>query len=139
MNKEIKCCGLCPSCPCKRDCKPGCPCHQPIEEPEWEKEFENLVKSSDDTYNGGWHEEDTNEAFHHGMMTGFRISKDYIKNLLAEDRQRGIDKIWEMLIESLPSDAENLSTLLPDQALRLLKTFREKLHALEEVEKLLER
>ena len=36
-------------------------------------------------------------------------------------------EIWDTLIESLPSDAENLSTLTNDQAKKVLVAFMEKL------------
>lgn len=38
--------------------------------------------------------------------------------------------VFNTLIESLPEDAENLSTLTPDQALQLLKTFMSKIEKL---------
>lgn len=38
-----------------------------------------------------------------------------------------IDDIWHMLIMSLPPDAENLSTLTPNQALKVVESFMDKL------------
>lgn len=35
--------------------------------------FSEMRKSVDDTYNGGYHEKETNHAFHHGMMTVFNV------------------------------------------------------------------
>ena len=41
-----------------------------------------------------------------------------------------IEEIWELLIESLPNDAENLSTLIPTQGLEVVKNFMGKLRIL---------
>lgn len=44
------------------------------------------------------------------------------KRVREEERERQYD----LMMRSLPSDAENLSTLTPDQAYRLIKSFLEK-------------
>jgi len=38
-----------------------------------------------------------------------------------------VDDIWGMLILSLPEDAENLSTLTANQALKVLENFKKRL------------
>ena len=58
------------------------------------------------------------------------IFKDILDKALAQQKKELYDSIWDMLIMSLPSDAENLTTCqgIPDQCQRLLKEFLKKLN-----------
>src|SRR4030042_1160802 len=72
--------------------------------------------------------EEIEEAEKRGRGLGEWLGQRDLKNIeeiRKEARKEIIEEIWEMLIESLPSDAENLSTAseIKDQSQRVLKTF----------------
>jgi hypothetical protein len=49
--------------------------------------------------------------------------KSYQAGIEEGKKQEFTDKVWKLLMDCLPSDAENLSTLTPDQKIRLLNKF----------------
>jgi len=57
--------------------------------------------------------------------------KSFISQTIKQERQKIIDDIDDMLVSSLPKDAENLSLLTPDQAQKVVKGFLKKLQKIE--------
>jgi hypothetical protein len=46
-----------------------------------------------------------------------------VEDLLDEQKEEILEHQYDMMMKCLPSDAENLSTLTPDQAFRLMRCF----------------
>ena len=55
-----------------------------------------------------------------------KVYQDY-ETLKSQEREKVIREIWDLIFESFPSDMENLSTITPDQAYRLIKKLTPKL------------
>jgi hypothetical protein len=52
--------------------------------------------------------------------------KDFFRTELKKAREEEKERQYDLIMESLPKDAENLSTLTPDQSLSLIKSFLNK-------------
>ena len=84
----------------------------------WEKEFEKKFCS---------HYIDTGKE---GFVLGSCVEPESIKSffrqkfrqIIEDERERN----WELMMDCLPKDAENLSTLTDDQAGRLIREFLKK-------------
>jgi hypothetical protein len=57
----------------------------------------------------------------------FHIVKEFIRQEKELSRREGAkeerERQFDLIMKCLPSDAENLSTLTPDQAMRLIRSF----------------
>jgi len=78
----------------------------------WEERF-----NQEFTHDGAWAVEDN------GCRVSPRQVKDFIRTELQKAREEERDRQFGLMMESIPSDAENLSTLTLDQAFRLIKSF----------------
>jgi hypothetical protein len=56
-------------------------------------------------------------------VLGWNACRYLCEKFAKQEREKILNSQWEMMMECLPKDAENLSTLIPDQALRLMKCF----------------
>ena len=61
-----------------------------------------------------------------------KYTQSEVDFLISRQREKILGDVWDALIMSLPSDAENLSTLTEDQALKVIRGFMKKLHKLDE-------
>ena len=64
------------------------------------KEFEKMRKFFHDCYNEGHNEEDTHDAFHHGMIVAFDGSIDFLSQAIDRVRkERDRDFIKTLIVE----------------------------------------
>jgi len=78
----------------------------------WEERF-----NQEFTHDGAWAVEDN------GCRVSPRQVKDFFRTELQKAREEERERQYCLMMESIPSDAENLSTLTLDQAFRLIKSF----------------
>lgn len=82
----------------------------PSPTPTLEEDLGKIRKSCHDTYNGGWNEEKTNKAFHHGINTAFSVIEESLLTLLPIHHTQSLQRIQELegALEKVKSEIPTL-------------------------------
>jgi len=66
------------------------------------------------------------EVFDDCLDGEIRDFRNFLSEAISQTEREEKERQYDMMMKCLPSDAENLSTLTPDQAFRLIKCFIKK-------------
>lgn len=84
----------------------------------------------------GWVREAADKIWNAGGKLTHNDIDEILFSLLSSERQRMVEKVWDALFDSYPSDMENFDVRTESQSHRLLESFWTKLEALTDKEEL---